>query len=323
MTSVNAERTVRSRWGRWWQERTAVTLVVAAVLILGMGALRPGEVTGLYVEQFWMSKTRWRRCADVVVTGDSRVGIGISPEVMEQYLPGRRVVNYGFNANGYSSEYLRAVGDVLDPLSRRRMIVLGISPRSLTPSATGQNFFKVYGAVPDSEFVLVNCCAELLRFVEPMSFNEAIYGLFPEWKKSWHYRRYGRDGWIASSKSKIKPNQKLDNYQREFENNPVAPGLIEELFEFVRRWRGAGIEVVGFRPPSSGAMVELENRVSGFDEAAFAEAFAEAGGLWIGDLDQGGYLSFDGSHLDEGAARELSGDLARKIAERGADRGRQ
>ena len=60
-------------------------------------------------------------------------------------------------------------------------------------------------------------------------------------------------------------------------------------------------------------MVELENRVSGFDEPAFAAAFQAAGGLWIHDLDQAAYLSFDGSHLDETAARQLSRDLAHRI----------
>jgi hypothetical protein len=49
---------------------------------------------------------------------------------------------------------------------------------------------------------------------------------------------------------------------------------------------------------------------SGFDEKTFVVRFEAAGGIWL-NLDQTAYHTYDGSHLREDAAVELSGDVAR------------
>jgi hypothetical protein len=79
-----------------------------------------------------------------------------------------------------------------------------------------------------------------------------------------------------------------------------------------RLWNSRGIDVYAFRVPSSQAMVELENQMSGFDEAAFVEQFTSAGGIWF-SIPLEPYHSFDGSHLTKQAALKLSADLATLI----------
>lgn len=298
------------------QDRTVRVMVLAALLVIGMGVLRPDEITGVYSEVFWVEKTRWARCADVVIAGDSRVGVGVSCAAMTEYLPGLRIYNYGFNANGYSADYLTAVDRVLDPASARRIIVLGITPRSLGESSGAQNFFTEYRKASSADLMLSRCFGPMLRFVEPMSFSDAWRGLIGDRKHTRQIRRYHRCGWIASAQLPERIDQKLDNYRAEFQENPVSDQVVAQLIEAVRRWGKAGLSVFAFRPPTTAAMVELEDMYSGFNQQQFTEAFEAAGGVWI-RLDQTGYRSYDGSHLRQDAAEALSRRLGLAIGRSG------
>ena len=118
------------------RERTVLALCLTGGMVLLFGATRVGDNSGPLVIKYG-----WTGCADVVVTGDSRTGSGVSPGRMKQYLQGLRIVNYAFGGNGYSSEYLAAIENVLDPHSSNKMIILGISPQSLTKSMAARNGF--------------------------------------------------------------------------------------------------------------------------------------------------------------------------------------
>ena len=59
-------------------------------------------------------------------------------------------------------------------------------------------------------------------------------------------------------------------------------------------------------------MIKLEQELSGFDEAAFVQAFVAAGGVWL-PTDQTAYLTFDDSHLRRDDAIRLSESLGQQI----------
>ena len=59
-------------------------------------------------------------------------------------------------------------------------------------------------------------------------------------------------------------------------------------------------------------MVDLENKLSGFNEEEFKTNLSNYGGIWI-EVNQTKYLSYDGSHLDYLAAKEFSKDVAKLI----------
>jgi len=294
------------------QDRTTRTLLLSALLILGMGSLRPQDVSGIYYKSFWSSKATWRGCCDVVIAGDSRVVIGLSPQQMGQFLPGLRILNFGFYANGYSLAYLEAIEQTLDTLSPCKTIILGISPRSLTARSEKLNFFTVYSQQSNSDKFLVRYFDTLLRFTDPLSLSDVWHNLLSDEKQRYFRQCYFPDGWIASDKRPLRPDQKLDNYILEFKDNPVSEEIITKLLSFVKQWTQAGIYVYAFRPPSSKAMVELENKYAKFDQTDFVNSFKAAGGLWI-DLDQNGYQSYDGSHLLSTEALKLSEDIARFV----------
>ena len=66
------------------KDRTFRTVALSLLVIITMGSLRPDKSVGMYPKQYWASKITWKHCADVVVTGDSRVLMALSPAVMKE-----------------------------------------------------------------------------------------------------------------------------------------------------------------------------------------------------------------------------------------------
>ena len=294
-------------------DRTLKTLLLAAALILFMGSLRPDTQLGMYQKKYWATKIGWQHYADVVITGDSRVLGGISPGQMQQTLGHRRIVNYGFASNLYLPQYLEAVEQVLKPRSDYRTIILGITPHSLTedPDVTGQ-FFELK-RLSKQDLFIDNHFAGLIGFFDYMSFHDAKVGLFPSLGKSQTTKEFFADGWLAYSKKPPGKKKELKKYRRMYERHRVTPAMIENLMDHVTQWSESGIRVYGFLVPTCKQMVEMENRLSGFNENEFVASFKSAGGIWI-EIDPTGYDSFDGSHLQRESALEFSRDLAMKIS---------
>ncbi|MBN1436284.1 MAG: hypothetical protein JW936_04360 [Sedimentisphaerales bacterium] len=296
----------------FWRDRTFRTLVLAAVLVAAVGMVRPGNMSGMYIPQFWQTKARMHGCADVVIAGDSRSAIAVSPAAMMEVLDNTRVVNFGFYGNGYSEDYLAALTEVLDGESDEQTIVFGVSPRSFTRGAATMNMFKAYQRIADSEVFLTRTFAELLRFTEPMDLGKALESTLRQENRDTLYQCFWADGWIASRDENPRQDRKLDNYVREFQGNPVDEGIVEQLLEQVRRYREEGILVIGFRPPTTAEMEAIEDEYSGLDYEGFVRRFEEAGGVWL--RLEGEYFSYDGSHMDRDSAVMLSRELASQIS---------
>jgi len=300
---------------RLLSDRTACTLTVTVVLIIVMGSLRPDKPQGVSSKRFWADKMSWRECADMVITGDSRTLMSVSPTEIAKVFPGTKVRNYGFGANWYSNEYLEAIEKCLFPNSKEKRIFMGITPHSLTDrrNDTCGTFMDMYNYT-GRQFFKDKYFAELLDFTEPMSFNEAIQGLFPATAPSWSRKHFYKNGFVAVNKKPLKKNE-IDRYKRLFEERNVSEQIISNIIEYVEKWTSEGIIVYGFAIPSCQEMIDVENEYSGFDEALFVKAFEAAGGVWIA-VNKTGYVSFDGSHLqdadengDNGAYR-FSADFA-------------
>jgi hypothetical protein len=298
------------------RERLTALFLVSALLAGAFGMTRPAQpwVQGMQENLFWLKKMQWNSEFDLALAGDSRMFRGVSPEDLGRSLPGVRIANYGFSGCGFSRPYLDAIGGILDPRSEQRVIVLGVTPHSLTPNAARNNgYIDKKNLDPFSAWVYLTFPG-ISTYLKPYSSVEMrmLTGGPPLAK---YYARYHASGWVASHKDPEDPREALEEYRRMFEGgNTVDPAQEDELASYVRKWRAQGIRVIGFRPPVSREMLELETRISGFDEARFINKFKTAGGVWL-DIDQTGYHSYDGSHLEEKAARRFSRDLGADIAE--------
>ena len=294
------------------KDRTFKTLVLALVLIGIMGMLRPDKPRGIYPKRYWARKISWHQCADAVLAGDSRVLGGVSPAEMRKTLADWRILNYGFASNLYVPEYLEALESLLDPESRNKALILGITPHSLTedPDVTGQ-FAELKGRSRSQIYADI-FLAPLLSFVEYMSFQDALHGLFPALATGRTQKEFHADGWLAYQRQPPGEKRELKKYFRGYQKVQVSAKMVEGLNRFVSRWTQTGIRVYAFLMPTCQEMFELEQQYSGFDQRQFVEGFEKAGGIWI-DVDPCAYESFDGSHLQSYAARQLSNDLAQRI----------
>ena len=299
------------------RDRSVVALLLTTAIVGGIFLARHQRKSSLYADQFWALKASWENCADVVLTGDSRVYIGVSPQAMRQALPGRTILNFGFSANGYSAEYLQRARNVLRQ-DGSRIIVLGITPRSLSFRCLADNGYtqvmkdfgssKGWGAAAGLQTTM---CV----LAEPLTFENAVSELV-----HWNNARpptfdYYADGWMRAHKMRDDFGDSLNVYAAGYENEKErpAPAVIGALLEQVRQWRKEGVRVYAFRVPTSPQMYVLENRLSGFNEQTFASGLEQSGGVWI-PTEQMIYHSWDGSHLRYDSAIQLSLDLARKIA---------
>jgi hypothetical protein len=312
--TLQAERK-RTRARRAAGERLVWAAAVAVPMFVAAGLLRPAERIGVYPKKYWADKLAWRRCADLVAAGDSRVYMGISPAVIERHLPGARVVNFGFSAVGYSPDYLAAVERVLDGSAAERIILLGVTPHSLTPNACRRSgFTDTRERATRQDATCLELEARFGRFFERVPLDDTVDRMLGVRTAGQYLTRYHADGWMEILRAHRDPELAIRLWEGDpkVHDNPVDPNVVQRLVAAVRRWTAAGIRVYGFRPPISAAMCRIEQTLAPFDEAAFVRRFQAAGGRWI-DVAPERYPTYDGHHLHRDVAVRLSGDLAAHI----------
>jgi len=193
-----------------------------------------------------------------------------------------------------------------------------VTPLTLTPyAARDQHYLQELNRPADYVFLRLYW-QPLVHSLEPIGvreFSKAFNDDTSSHSQGGYYLEYHDDGWVASWTVPEDPYRTLQSFRDIFSQTPVSQDLVQELMDQTRAWKAAGIQVYAFRVPSSPGMVALEDQISGFDEAAFARQFEEAGGTWF-SIPREPYHSYDGSHLTKQSALQLSVDLARLIQDR-------
>ncbi len=294
------------------KDRTAKALLLALVLSIIMGSMRPNENFGTSVSAYWAKKINWKNCADAVLTGDSRVLMAASPDIMERHVDYRNIVNYGFAANWYCEDYMQATERLLEPEAAKKAVIMGFSPHTLTWRAKGTTPFLELSNRSRINMFLEMHAGRVFDFLEPMSLRDAFHGLFPSMAPTLTLKDYKESGWIAVHKARGNEDHEVKRYRGIYKERQVSDKIITIVMEYVRRWSHSGIKVYGFLPPTSPDMVELEEKASGFNKNRFVAKFKEAGGIWL-DVNLTAYYSFDGSHLQDEGAIKFSHDLAKMI----------
>lgn len=258
---------------------------------------------GMEENQFWVKKYCHSSDSDIVVIGDSRIMMGISPDAIRQVIPTARVTNYGFNNVGYGPRYFDAVNRVLDKQSKLKVIVVGISPLNFQPSHVDTNEFMV---LSKQNMKMKKSMGGITNMLRPIALAEVK--MFLKGKdtiQSGYYQVLHDDGWLQCTTIPENPSRLLEPIETGLINEPVDNKLIDDLLKRVKIWKQSGIQVYGLRVPTTAAMRDVENRHSSFDEASFRLQLNKVGGKWI-DTGLGGYRCYDGSHLQPESAVKLS-----------------
>jgi hypothetical protein len=290
--------------------RTARTFAFGAVLI----ALYAAFVTpdrNITQREVWVLKAYWKRCADVVLAGDSTVLWSLDPAVIESYVPALRVVNLAYNDTAFVGSYLDAIDRVIDPASPAGVIVIGLSPMTTTPRQDMNQTFvraeKVQAARGRAKPRLERTWTEELKNrLQTRSLCEFLLGACEGRFES----RVGAHGFTPT-------------VRRPFDltiHEPwvtLGPGFkftmrfVTQFLERVRAWRSRGIKVLGLVMPKSALMYQQMKR-SGYDEKALLDAFVDAGGVLLEGPAEAD--TFDGVHLSPAAAAALTRTVSEQLA---------
>ncbi len=312
--SGNSESTHVDPAARVWRDRSAWTLVLTCLFVAMLGALRRNDISGMEPETFWAMKSEWRDQADIVVLGDSRALVDVSPATMQETLPDARILNYAFGAVGYTESYFKMAEELLDKTSEHPTVALGITPLSLTRSSPQDNGFLSY-VVEGNTLKLGSRFATLRRFFMPISTRELINTFGPDDMAYHEYTHYHRTGWVEASTVPEDPSENMATYAVLFKPNrrgPTRRDVADLIIDGITRWTARGIRVYGFRPPTCEAMLALERAQAHWDADEFIGRFEAAGGIWL-TFDEEAYHTYDNSHLDGESAKRFSADLAAQI----------
>jgi len=292
------------------ESRTRQALLYGLILILVTG-LTPRTFRQIgNTADFWYTKLNWRQCADVVIAGDSRTYRGLSPHHMALEMPNRRILNFGFSGTGFSEDYLSAIEQVVDPQSPQQTIVLGITPGALTLAATDKNQFTELSSTNTlMNVVKARYLGRLVQYFEPLGIDSVR---LPFSGRKQNSDEYHPKGWVASYHTPHTSDRLILYYRDFFASTKVNERIVDGVLDRVSQWSAQGIHVYGFRPPTTEKMCAVENELSGFDEQRFCNRFQRAGGIWL-PLDNQGWQSYDGSHIDHESAIRLSYHLANRI----------
>lgn len=267
-------------------------------------------------DYMWSYKTHGEDKFDLLVIGDSRVYRGVSADTVVADLEGWNGMNLGYSSTGLDSFYLDFAASKLKPKGKR-IIIVGLSPYAFSYDAVGNWHYK---QVRDESWSTTYKHIHLypyMKYVNPYSPTEIADYLRGIKNRPKYYQTPKPDGWVKSDKRPADQENGLWAYEQNYKNNEkavVSESIIAAFMQKVKQWTKEGIHVIGFRPPTTRIMVEIEDKYSKFDHMKVRNAFIESGGLWI-DFNSKDFYSYDGSHLQYQSAIKLSKELGNYIKE--------
>ena len=291
------------------KNKTYLTVILSLFLILILGLILPKQNTvKTQLERFWLKKTFSDKNYDIVIMGDSRTYRGVSPQAMQQILTNYKILNFAYSNGSLNNFMFREAEKHLSIKSNKKIIILGITPYSLTTLSEGNKQYLQELRRPRGDIYQRLYLNPFLTFFSPVK-PDFIFSASPQESKVIYEQKIFDNGWVASNKIPANPHEAIPYYKKDFSSIKVSPTLINNLIAKTQFWTKKGIKVFAFRLPTTNEMLQLENQLSGFNEITFIKKFKDAGGNWI-NVDIAKYQSYDGSHLSKNSAVKLSKNIA-------------
>ena len=302
------------------QPGASQALTLTAALLLAIGLLRYDSTYAIAPKWYWQMKVEWSAAAGIILAGDSRVYRGLNPDAFSAQL-GITCLNFGFSSVGYDDAYLDAIEHVVDHRTRRPVIVLGVTPWSLTPQAIRHNGFR--DAIAERRETWFSASWNrrlegLNKTFRPFDVERLWYGsaqaekIAQRAEQDNYQQEFRLNGWVASDYHPRNPNRGLQTAKADHDANRCSEVQLALLATRIRKWKSSGWHVLAFRPPSPNDIARLTDELSGFDGIAVANSLTAAGAQWI-ELVADRYETYDGTHLTANSAQLLSRMLASSI----------
>jgi hypothetical protein len=179
----------------------------------------------------------------------------------------------------------------------------------LTREAFKNDDLNSYQELSSIDIFKASYLSPILKHFAPYQLKEVIERSTPS-----HVQVYRDDGWVASSFRVSTPETALPSYRKTFGKYQVKEPEVNAFFQKVKQITSKGITVIAFRPPSTEAMRNLEDSISGFNESQIKQELINSFVVWM-DITDTDYESYDGSHLHFESAKKLSAAIGLRINE--------
>ena len=289
-------------------KRYFILISTTIALMVLFKLLFPGPTNNKeMVKSFWSNKTHSTNNFDIIACGDSRIYRGISSDILRNITLDLSFINLGYSSAGLNNEYLDFVVSKFNPESKNRILIVGISPHSLTKEAKKNEDLKSYLELSNFDVFRYKYLSSFLKEFAPYKPLNLI-----KQKKSNYLQTYNEDGWVSSDYIKPDSTLALKSYKKIFNENKISHKDILLTVNKLRQISLSGINVIAFRVPSTSQMERLEDSISGYNESFVKNSLIQHSITYL-DFQNSDFTSYDGSHLNEKSARKLSEQIGIKI----------
>jgi len=288
------------------------TLAIAIFASLIFGQLFPKNPQKYAGNRFYLLKAMAKPVYDVVIMGDSRAREDLSPNVIEDSVPGIKVLNFAFSNGGLNPVIFQAAEKKLNPVSKHPCMVLSVTALTLHPISLPNKQYLDEVSRPREDKIERLYLAGLFSYfspVTPLSLIDSYKHVEP---KTIHFSTFYDNGWSPSDMIPPDTSDAIQYYIDDYKWATVSYEQLKMVSQQVKEWTNKGIKVICLRPPTTVQMKELEDTMGKYDETRIRNELTEAGALWV-PFKSGDYFCFDGSHLNKEAAIKVSSQLAKVI----------
>ena len=296
------------------KDKISITIALSVLLIICIKLLLPEPIKNIeLINEFWIKKTHQKTKKNIVVGGDSRIYRGISIDKLEESLSQNLIgVNLGYSSVGFSAEYLDFMLSRLDLDSKTKILILGITPHSLTENAAKNEAFHQYYDVGWEDKYKALYISKYIKHLAPYKPWEVFQYIGKGENEEGYFENFTSNGWVSSYKIPADTMEAIVSYTKTLTANKISPDVINKLLLKIEEYKKSGITIIGFRVPSTNQMEELEESLSSFDEEHLKTEFERIGAYWF-DFKNSDFTSYDGSHLHYLSAEKLSEQKPKKI----------
>jgi hypothetical protein len=277
-----------------------LTILVGLVGIKGISPLSQKEKIELEMALFWSDKRYGKQKYNVLLMGDSRTYMDVSPKILREYVPNVSIYNFAFSGGRINGQLLQ---EALRRLKEngKRVLVFSCTSCSLM-SVRNKHFFSIKES-------------PMVPFLLPSSFIPT---------KNYNERRVSTSPGFGYLDQNVNRNEDFalrsyESYRREFLSRPFRPSDFEHFVQNLKWCERNNIKVVAYRIVSCREMDELEDKLSGVDWNKIKQAVLDEGFIWLERppsplLEQIEEHCYDGSHLNTGGSQMFSHWLGKELS---------
>ena len=249
---------------------------------------------------FWHEKRYGKQRYDVLLIGDSRTYMGVSPEILREYIPNMDIYNFGFPTGRINRQLL---GEARKRFQQngKHILIFGCTYSDLCNSEN-KHFFNIANL---NSFWLNNVW---IRKKTPVFHRGYII----------HHTPFGYME-VRASKNEDATLNMLKHYRDGCQKRPFLPSDFKHFVQNLKWCKKNNIKVVAYRIVSCREMDELEDKLSGVDWNKIKQAVLDEGFIWLERppsplLEQIEEHCWDACHLNTEGAELFSNWLGQELA---------